>query len=87
MTDYTFSSEMEGANNSATLITELEATPSEETIIYSSVVFHDCHPTRACSPTPLRGHKIVRILERKLGSNALPTYCGGAADAQSVGRI
>src|SRR6266496_3809764 len=38
--------------------------------------------TRACSPTPLRGDKIARILKHRFGSKALPTYYGGAADAQ-----
>src|SRR6266496_3809760 len=42
--------------------------------------------TRACSPTPLRGDKIARILKHRFGSKALPTYYGGAADAQPVRR-
>src|SRR6476469_470297 len=44
-----------------------------------------CHgPTRACSPTPLCGHKIGAILEHRFGSNAFMIYHGGAADAQTV---
>jgi hypothetical protein len=43
--------------------------------------------TRACSPTPLRGRKIGPILKHICGSNAESIYFGGAADAQSVGRL
>src|SRR4051812_27468039 len=42
-------------------------------------------PTCACSPTPLRGPKIVAILARRFGLIVFPIYCGGAADAQPVG--
>jgi hypothetical protein len=43
--------------------------------------------TRACSPTPLRVDKIGPFLKRRLNSNALPIYGGGAADAPLVGRL
>jgi hypothetical protein len=42
-------------------------------------------PTCACSPTPLRGRKILRILETDFGSTGIPVYRGGAADARGVG--
>jgi hypothetical protein len=44
-------------------------------------------PTGACSPTPLRGHKIGAILAHSLGWKAIPIYRGGAADAQPVGLL
>jgi hypothetical protein len=40
--------------------------------------------TRACSPTPLRGHEIIAILADRIGSIAFSIYRGGAADAQLV---
>jgi len=46
-----------------------------------------CGPTCACSPTPLRGPKIVAISARGFGSKAFPVYRGGAADAQDVRRL
>jgi len=43
-------------------------------------------PNRRVQSTPLRGHKIVRILKSDLSSNVISTYFGGAADAQHVRR-
>ena len=36
-------------------------------------------PNPPFKPTPLRGHKIGGILKSRSGSNAFPTYSGGAA--------
>jgi len=43
-------------------------------------------PNQRVQSTPLRGRKIVAILKTDFVSIIIPTYWGGAADAQDVGR-
>jgi hypothetical protein len=75
------------ASNSTSAIPSFES-PLECTFhSFERILISDCSPTCACSPTPLRGPKIVPFLKLGFGWIAFSIYRGGAADARGVGAL